>query len=109
MQVLPALNSGGVERGTIEISKALVSSGWKSGFILDEDALVLKSDMIIKKGELNKFKPLKNLSTYINIEDLRNVKFSTLENTIQISNKKITIPAMEIKSSALSVYLNCIF
>ena len=82
-----------------------LSSGWKSGFILDEEALVLKSDMIIKKGELNKFKPLKNLSTYINIEDLRNVKFSTLENTIQISNKKITIPAMEIKSSALSVYL----
>ncbi|MBT5914303.1 MAG: glycosyl transferase, partial [Rhodospirillaceae bacterium] len=30
MQVLPSLNSGGVERGTLEISKALITSGWKS-------------------------------------------------------------------------------
>ena len=30
MQVLPALNSGGVERGTLEISEALVSVGWNS-------------------------------------------------------------------------------
>ena len=30
IQVLPALNSGGVERGTLELSEALVSSGWRS-------------------------------------------------------------------------------
>ena len=30
MQVLPALNSGGVERGTLEISDALVAVGWNS-------------------------------------------------------------------------------
>lgn len=82
-----------------------LSSGWKSGFVFDEAALKLKSHMIIKKGELNKFKPLKSLSSFINVDDLKNVQFSTLENTIEIENRKITIPAMEIKSSALSVYL----
>ena len=30
LQVLPALNSGGVERGTLEISEALVKKGWRS-------------------------------------------------------------------------------
>lgn len=30
MQVLPALRSGGVERGTVDIARALVSAGWKS-------------------------------------------------------------------------------
>ena len=30
IQVLPALNSGGVERGTLEISEYLVKKGWRS-------------------------------------------------------------------------------
>lgn len=30
LQILPALNSGGVERGTIEISQAIVKAGWRS-------------------------------------------------------------------------------
>ncbi len=30
LQVLPALNNGGVERGTVEISKAIVQCGWQS-------------------------------------------------------------------------------
>ena len=30
LQVLPELGTGGVERGTIEIAKALVESGWRA-------------------------------------------------------------------------------
>lgn len=30
LQVLPALNSGGVERGTIDIAKAIADQGWRS-------------------------------------------------------------------------------
>ena len=30
LQILPALNSGGVERGTIEIADAIVSHGMRS-------------------------------------------------------------------------------
>ena len=37
---------------------------------------------------------------------MKEVKFSTLENTIEIDNNVITIPAMEIKSSALSVFIS---
>jgi hypothetical protein len=62
--------------------------------------------LIIEKGELIQFKPLESLSNYVSLEDLKEVKFSTLENTIEIDNKVITIPAMEIKSSALSVFLS---
>ena len=42
----------------------------------------------------------------MSIDDLREVKFSTLENTIEIDNNVITIPNMEIKSSALSVFIS---
>lgn len=30
LQVLPALNVGGVERGTVDVAKALVAAGWRS-------------------------------------------------------------------------------
>ena len=43
-----------------------------------------------------------NLSDYV-IEELKNVKFNTLENKIRIENEKIIIPKMNINSSALAV------
>ena len=52
------------------------------------------------------FKPLESLSDYVSLEDLKEVKFSTLENTIEIDNKVIDIPTMEIKSSALSLFIS---
>ena len=40
IQVLPALNSGGVERGTLEISEYLVKNGWRSIVISSGGKLV---------------------------------------------------------------------
>lgn len=45
-----------------------------------------------------------NLSRYIAVEELKSIGFSTLKNQIEIKNRVITIPKMEIKSSALDVY-----
>lgn len=89
--------------GTAEIE---IQATWKAGFVFEEKALKVKSHLIIEKGELIQFKPLESLSDYVKLEDLKKVKFSTLENTIEIDNKVITIPAMEIKSSALSVFIS---
>jgi hypothetical protein len=79
---------------------------WRPGFIFEEKELKVKSHLIIEKGELIQFKPLESLSDYISIEDLKEVKFSTLENTIEIDNNVISIPTMEIKSSALSLFIS---
>ena len=87
-------------------AKLYIESYWDHGFVLDKEKLKVNSHLIIEKGELINFKPLEKLSSYISLEELKNVKFSTLENTINISNKVITIPTMEIKSSALSVLLS---
>ena len=35
VQILPALNRGGVERGTVEVADAIVKNGWKSVVISD--------------------------------------------------------------------------
>ena len=87
-------------------AKLYIESYWGPDFVLDEKKLKVNSHLIIEKGELINFKPLEKLSSYISLEELKHVKFSTLENTIDISNEIITIPTMEIKSSALSVFLS---
>ena len=89
--------------GTAEIQ---MQSSWKPGFIFQEEDLKLTSHLIIEKGELIQFKPLESLSDYVSLEDLKTVRFSTLENTIEIDNKVVTIPTMEIKSSALSAFIS---
>jgi len=76
------------------------------GFKFDRDKLQLNSHLIIEKGELISFAPLLKLSSYVSVDELKDVKFSTLENTIKIGNNNINIPAMEIKSSALSVFIS---
>jgi len=89
--------------GTAEIQ---MQAKWKPGFVFEKEELKVKSHLVIEKGELIKFKPLESLSSYVSIEDLKTVQFSTLENTIEIENKIVTIPNMEIKSSALSVFIS---
>ena len=79
---------------------------WKPGFIFEKEELKVKSHLVIENGELIQFKPLERLSDYVSLEDLKTVQFSTLENTIEIENKVVTIPNMEIKSSALSVFIS---
>ena len=89
--------------GTAEIQ---MQATWEPGFIFEKKKLKVKSHLVIEKGELLQFKPLESLSDYVSLEDLKEVQFSTLENTIEIDNSIISIPTMEIKSSALSVFIS---
>ena len=66
----------------------------------------MNSNLTIERGELINFKPLRNLSNFVNVEDLKDVKFSKLENKIEIKDNLITIPEMQIISSALSLIVS---
>ena len=66
----------------------------------------INSYLSIEKGELIDFKPLESLSGYVSLDELKHVRFSNLENSIEVENELVKIPAMEIKSSALSVYIS---
>ena len=50
VQVLPALNSGGVERGTLEIAEYLVKKGWKSVVISSGGRL---EHRLVRQGSLH--------------------------------------------------------
>ena len=79
---------------------------WKSDLSCLMDKIYLYSDVKINNGELINYKPLEALSKYISLDDLRNIKFASLSNVIEIKNKNILVSQMEIKNNALNVSLS---
>ena len=63
-------------------------------------------DFTIENGELNNFKPIYNLSKFIEVEELNSIKFSNIKNKISVANNIITIPLMDIGSSALNLSIS---
>jgi hypothetical protein len=70
------------------------------------DALHAVADVRVENGELNNFEPMMALATFIKVKELRNITFSKMQNQIEIKNRKVLIPAMDIFSSALNVHLS---
>lgn len=79
------------------------ASTWSKSLNCNPDRIFAKSDLTIENGELINFQPMLALSKYLKGADLQRVKFNTLHNRIEIKNQTITIPEMEIKSSALDL------
>lgn len=78
-------------------------SMWDKKLNVNEKTIYTQADVTIEKGELKDFAPLECLSRFISVEELRDIKFNTLRNTIEIRNRVVTMPKMEIKSSALDL------
>ena len=67
------------------------------------EKLTTDANLQIINGKLKGFEPLQALSKYIELEELQEVSFDTLSNTISMANSEISIPQMKIKSSALEL------
>ncbi len=78
-------------------------SSWSNKLDINENSIYSKATVQIENGELIRFEPMLALSKYLKGSDLQTVKFSTLSNTIEIRNRHIFIPIMEIKSSAADI------
>ncbi|MGL4908932.1 MAG: AsmA-like C-terminal region-containing protein [Bacteroidales bacterium] len=63
-------------------------------------------DIKIAEGKMIKFTPIQPLSNYLKKNLLDEIHFSALQNTIFIKNGEITIPKMEIQSTALNTYIS---
>ena len=60
-------------------------------------------DMKINDGELIEFEPMLLMSDYISVDELKRIRFSNLENQIEVKNRSVEIPFMEIHSSAMDI------
>lgn len=78
-------------------------SKWSNTLNCNLDKVTATSVLTIESGELVNFAPMLALSKYVKGADLNDVKFSTLKNTIQIKDRKVIIPSMEINSTAMNI------
>ena len=89
-------------KGKID-SEIYLRNEWDKYFKPIDEHLYSFIDVKINNGELLDFEPLMMMSDYISVEELKRIKFSTLENQIEIKNNLIDIPFMEIHSTAIDI------
>ncbi|PBQ32073.1 hypothetical protein CNR22_09925 [Sphingobacteriaceae bacterium] len=79
------------------------SGRWDNNLVSDPRSIQATCNLTIEQGELNDFKPLLSLSKFVDVEELKRVKFSSLQSAVEIKNSTITIPKTSIKNSALDI------
>lgn len=78
---------------------------WDKKLNVDLSSINVTCSILIERGELIGLKSLESLAKYIDVKELRHIKFSTLQSAIEIKNKIITIPKTSIKSNAINLEL----
>jgi AsmA-like protein len=81
-------------------------SRWSNTLDCNLDRVYATSALTVENGELVNFAPMLSLSKYVKGADLNDIKFSTMKNTVEIKDRKVIIPTMEINSSALNIVAN---
>lgn len=65
------------------------------------DALLATVDFQVNKGRITQFDPLLELSRFAEVEDLKDVRFGTVQNQLRIANEIVFIPEMTLENNAL--------
>jgi hypothetical protein len=84
--------------GTVNFSSAL-----NTNMKIIKKSILADCDIEIRDGEIGNWDPMLKLSKFIEVEELQNISFSTLENEIFIRNEELMIPQMDIHSSAFDI------
>ncbi len=65
----------------------------------DMDQSTIEMDVKVLNGRLKNYDPMLALSDYMGAKNLQNIRFDTLQNSLDIKKGKINIPSMTIKST----------
>jgi len=60
---------------------------------------------VITEGRLTDFGPAESLSSYLDLDELKDISFSRMENDLFIKSESVSIPRMLINSSAVNFTL----
>lgn len=71
----------------------------------DMDELSATVNFTVSNGRLLEFAPVQPLSAYLKKSLLQDIRFSALQNTVSLEKGKITIPKMEVRSTALNALI----
>lgn len=73
-----------------------------ASYKISKKALVAEAHLLITDGKLANFGPAEKLSSYLDIDELKDISFFRLENDLYINNGNVSIPKMLINSSAVN-------
>jgi hypothetical protein len=76
---------------------------WSKELQCDLQSVTANGTLTVDRGRLVEFKPLESLSKYVEVSELKDIKFSSLQSAFDIKNEVITIPRTTIKNSALNI------
>jgi hypothetical protein len=79
------------------------TSTLNNDFSINTADIVSENILSIENGELIDFKPMIELSRFLKIDQMDHIRFSNINNRILIKNNNITIPQMDVNSSALNL------
>lgn len=71
-----------------------------------EDKLHVLGGLGINDGVLKDFAMLEDFSAFVDIRDLREIRFRNLENFFEVRNRKLHLPVMFIQSNALNLTIS---
>jgi len=77
--------------------------GWDNRMQLLQNEIVVEGRVELDGGELVNFEPMNNLSRFVALEELQNIRFSKLRTQIFVKNRKLTLPQTDIQSSAFDI------
>ena len=77
--------------------------GWDNRMRLLQNEVTVEGLMNLNGGELVNFEPMNNLSRFVALEELQNIRFSNLNTRISIRNSIITFPQTDIRTSAFDI------
>ena len=89
-------------KGRISGNIAFQAKFDSSGKVLPE-TILSDSYLKLEEGELINFEPLYKLSRFIRLSELKNIRFTRLENEIFIRDSRVIIPNMKVSSSAIDL------
>lgn len=100
LEIIQSKNLKGLATASIKVHTI-----WDKYLAPNINAITAEGPILIENGELINFEPMLALSKYIDVNELKNLKFASLENTLSIKNSVVYIPNMHIQSNALNLDL----
>lgn len=82
------------------------ASVWDNQLNVDKDKVYVLADLDIKNGALIHYQPIYAMSKFIDVEELENIQFKTLNTQIEIKNQTVFIPKTAINSSAIDITIS---
>ncbi len=68
-----------------------------------EDKLHVIAGIGLTDGRLRDLELMESFSSYVNIQDLRDIRFNDLQNFLEVRNRRLYLPVMFVQSNALNM------